>query len=1266
MAIKDSVLNIVIKAQNLASDVIAKFRKDVETLDSTSAEASKSVDSLGTAADNLGKDASSASTGTNTLNSALDDVSENASDAAESLERADDSMEDIASAAKSVNDSTASASKSLNDLGDAAQELGTNTQSAGAGTESLVDAVSEIDSKTTAATDAVDELGDAAADLGKEASGASAGTSKLNSALDGVSSNANDAADSLEHADDSVDAMAASANASAAAADKAGTAATKLAQRYDAAGKPIETARQEINKTNSELKEVDGATNKAGTSIGSLTKRLLGLVTAVVGIRTITSALKSMFETGDKFERLSLQMEQTMGSLAAGEQATEWVKDFAKNTPLQLGEVTDTFLRLKNFGLDPQAGAMQAIVDQAAKLGKGYEAVEGISLALGQAWAKQKLQGEEILQLIERGVPVWDLLAKTTGKTTAEIQKMSEAGLLGRDAIKAMIDEMGKQSAGAAAQNMSLLSGYISTLKDEWQLFLNEIAKSGALDYAKDQLRQLIQYIQELKTNGELQEWAKKISDGFISVAEASKTVVVAIKEHTDSVKALAAAWVGFKVTSVVAELGLLATALKVKVAEGAAKAATAAINLSAALRALPWVAVGAEVVHAATAFLRMKDAQLEAGKAVLNTIPPLLESIDTLQKFNEQTGLNVQSLDEIIAMQDAGAVAIDDYTGKWRLATDQITEAEKAERANTKAMQEAQQERIKQMQQVDPIIDSLVAKFNEASEKGDDLNVTIAALGEEAIKSGEVGMQALTAALQGLAINGKLTAGQLEGGLAKLLLSLSEEQFQKFGPGIVAALNSIKEGSVSTTAALTGLKTTIGDELSAAAEKLGIDLGEIFTGIDKETQSTIFNIQTLGEKFKAAGKSAEEAGTAIKAGLIENLDELDSTQEIDAMIAALKSMAAAGLITDAALKEMLATLEKQRQVILGAANSQGSLSDANKEAAATWAMVGSAAEDAAAGMEVAGGATKWLQDAYAELRAEVDALGPAATAAFDKLQGFRPDTTPIVGDFSELKQTIADTGEEIDRLKKTATFTDFTGINTFLRDSAINAAIVKKEYAEQKLAVEQLQAAYANGSISAQQFINSTRGAANSTSLLNQQDLSALRSQIDAAKQRMESFKQSTSSALNSLRSELAQLQGNAERVERLAYESRVADLERQLEEAKKTGDREAIANAQESLRVAKEIYQIKQQQLAEEKREAARQKAEAEAAAQKEEQRQAQTQQQTPVTPSQQQPQSNTGPVQRIEVALPNGRSATLSGSVDDVNNFLDFLTQAGLRSL
>ncbi len=266
---------------------------------------------------------------------------------------------------------------------------------------------------------------------------------------------------------------------------------------------------------NSNLKKTARDADAASTSIGRLTRRFIGLAAAGAGLYAIKRAIEGVLTTGDQFERLGVQMEAISGSSGEAEKAMQWIKDFTRNTPFQLEEVSEAFVRLKAFGLDPTDGSMQAIIDQASKLGGGMERLNGIPLGLGKAWAKQKLQGEEILMLLERGVPVWDLLEKVTGKNVQELQKLSSAGKLGRDAIKGLIQEIGKSSEGAAAKNMSLLSGYVSNLKDSWQQFQDEVAKSGALKYAKETLAGIAAQIERMSKNGQLSELAKKVSESF-------------------------------------------------------------------------------------------------------------------------------------------------------------------------------------------------------------------------------------------------------------------------------------------------------------------------------------------------------------------------------------------------------------------------------------------------------------------------------------------------------------------------------------------------------------------------------------------------------------------------------------------------------------------------------------------------------------------------------------------------------------------------------
>ena len=191
-----------------------------------------------------------------------------------------------------------------------------------------------------------------------------------------------------------------------------------------------------FNRFKNSLNQTTEAANRTESRLARLAKRVLALGTAFIGIQGIGRLGADILRTGDQFEKMGLQLEAITGSSQAAEAAMSWIEDFTKNTPLQVSQVTEQFTRLKAFGLDPMDGTLQSLVDQNEKLGGGYKRLNGIVNAFGQAWAKQKLQGEEILQLIERGVPVWDRLSKVTGKSTAELQKMSTAGKLGRDVIK--------------------------------------------------------------------------------------------------------------------------------------------------------------------------------------------------------------------------------------------------------------------------------------------------------------------------------------------------------------------------------------------------------------------------------------------------------------------------------------------------------------------------------------------------------------------------------------------------------------------------------------------------------------------------------------------------------------------------------------------------------------------------------------------------------------------------------------------------------------
>ncbi|ELB2073753.1 tape measure protein [Vibrio parahaemolyticus] len=262
----------------------------------------------------------------------------------------------------------------------------------------------------------------------------------------------------------------------------------------------------------------------------------------VVGA-TAVAFERTFVKTAAEFERYQTMLNKLQGSPEAGAKAMKWIEDFTQNTPYAVNEVTESFVRLKAFGIDPMDGTMQAIADQAAMMGGTAETVDGMALAIGQAWTKGKLQGEEALQLLERGVPVWDYLVQASkelgknnglGFTKEQIQEMASRGALGRDAIADLIVQMGKASKGAAKEQMNTWNGMISNIGDHWKLFQKDVMDSGAFELLKDQLGDFLDMLNEMKKSGEYDKFVEKVGKDLVEAFKSAASAARSIKDVGD------------------------------------------------------------------------------------------------------------------------------------------------------------------------------------------------------------------------------------------------------------------------------------------------------------------------------------------------------------------------------------------------------------------------------------------------------------------------------------------------------------------------------------------------------------------------------------------------------------------------------------------------------------------------------------------------------------------------------------------------------------
>lgn len=204
--------------------------------------------------------------------------------------------------------------------------------------------------------------------------------------------------------------------------------------------------------------------NRVNKAAGTLKGTVGKLVGAFAGIQ----AAKFVFFKTAELETQTRSLKVLTGSLGNAQKIIKELQQFGAVTPFTSAELIETAKRLKAFGFETEK-----IVDVTKRLGDIAGAtgadLGGIATAFGQIQAKGRLQGEELLQLQERGVDLQGTLRKEYDLTAEQFQKALSKGQIGADAVTFALEKLtekgGKYANGAIAQS-DTLSGKLSTLVD--------------------------------------------------------------------------------------------------------------------------------------------------------------------------------------------------------------------------------------------------------------------------------------------------------------------------------------------------------------------------------------------------------------------------------------------------------------------------------------------------------------------------------------------------------------------------------------------------------------------------------------------------------------------------------------------------------------------------------------------------------------------------------------------------------------------------------
>lgn len=243
------------------------------------------------------------------------------------------------------------------------------------------------------------------------------------------------------------------------------------------------------------------------------------------------------------------------------------LQDFAARTPFEFTELRTATSRLlaMGFAAEEILPMMTAIGDATSGLGLGADGIDRVTLALGQMRAKTKVSSQEMLQLTETGIPAWEILAESMGKTTAEVMKLAERGLIPADeAIQSLVQGMEERFPKMMEKQAKTMGGMLSNLKEYVEMAGLALGK-GTFDQIKPMIENAAEGLERLQKSGQLEKWGHNIGQAMEFAASHTREFL-AVAAGFGAVKAFqlaslgAAAATKFFSTMVVASTGQLAT----------------------------------------------------------------------------------------------------------------------------------------------------------------------------------------------------------------------------------------------------------------------------------------------------------------------------------------------------------------------------------------------------------------------------------------------------------------------------------------------------------------------------------------------------------------------------------------------------------------------------------------------------------------------------------------------------------------------------------
>lgn len=249
--------------------------------------------------------------------------------------------------------------------------------------------------------------------------------------------------------------------------------------------------------------------------------------------------ISSGIEYNAQIEKYTTGFTNMLGSAEAAQQVMSQIQEDAAKTPFDVASLTQANQYLISAGENASyaRNTIMALGDAVSATGGGNDELNRMAQNLQQIANTGKATAVDIKQFAYAGIDVYGILADYTGKSTAEVQKMTISYDLLTQALQAASEEGGRYYNSMDTQSQTM-NGRVSTLKDNVKQLAGLMTGdlSSGIGVAIGKLNDMVVAAQEAY---KLDGWSGLIGEitGLTTVIDKAKSSAVGLKAVFDALK---------------------------------------------------------------------------------------------------------------------------------------------------------------------------------------------------------------------------------------------------------------------------------------------------------------------------------------------------------------------------------------------------------------------------------------------------------------------------------------------------------------------------------------------------------------------------------------------------------------------------------------------------------------------------------------------------------------------------------------------------------